>query len=192
MENEDNLIRQILLGKSEMFEHIVAKYQNLVFTVCLGIVHNEHDAENMAQETFLAAYCALASFHGDSFKSWLCRIAVNKSIDCKRKLSAQSALNMLSFEDYAKYELQCESLGTHSQDRSSVEETLIRKERTERLADILSAISRKYSTIIKAFYYDQLSVKEIARRLDLPEKTVETRLYRGRKIIKEKWGEFEI
>jgi len=63
MAYEDNLIRQILLGNNEMFEQIVLKYQNLAYTICLNIVENGYDAENMAQESFLAAYRALKIFY---------------------------------------------------------------------------------------------------------------------------------
>jgi hypothetical protein len=48
MEHETDLIRQILLGRNELFEQIVLEYQDLVYTVCLNIVKNAHDAENNA------------------------------------------------------------------------------------------------------------------------------------------------
>jgi RNA polymerase sigma factor (sigma-70 family) len=175
MENEHVLIRQILLGESELFEHIVLHYQNLVFTVCFNIVQNEHDAENMAQEAFLTAYCSLANYHGGNFKSWLCKIAANKSIDFKRRSTK------LNYEDYTLYEQRAQS-------EDDIEELLVQNERQEKLRELLSAIPEKYSTVIEAFYYQQLPVKEIARRMGLPQKTVETRLYRGKKILKERWG----
>ena len=174
MEHEADLIRQILLGRPELFEQIVLKYQNLVFTVCLNIVKNTYDAENMAQETFLTAYRSLSDFRGGHLKSWLCRIAANKSIDCKRK---QSRFVFEGFEE------------SREQAGTSVEEAVEGKERTERLEHILSALPGKYAAIIEAFYYSQLTVKEIARRMKLPERTVETRLYRAKKLIRDRWGE---
>ena len=174
MEHAHNLIQQILLGKTELFEQIVLKYQDLVFTVCLNIVKDEHTAENMAQEAFLAAYCALSDFHGNSFKSWLCKIAVNKSIDYKRK--------------YSKMEIvDCTEQDLHINDVKNIDELLIQSERKEKLEHILSNISPKYQAVIRAFYFDQLSVKEISQRLKMSERTIETRLYRARQIIKERW-----
>ena len=176
MEHEHSLIKEILLGDKNLFEQLVLKYQNLVFTVCLNIVDNEHDAENMAQESFLAAYCALSDFHGSNFKSWLCKIAVNKSIDFKRK---QSKVDIV---DYTIEESDLMDGG------DSVEDILIQSERMEKMESVLSGISAKYRVVVEAFYYDRLSVKEISQRLELPEKTVETQLYRARQIIKERWG----
>ena len=174
MESEYHLIRQILLGKNEVFEQLVLNYQNLVFTVCLHIIGNEFDAEDIAQESFLAAYRALANFHGSSFKSWLCKIAVNKSIDYKRKQSKADVV------DYALQE-------PRISDGDTVENLFLQNERKEKLEYILSDLSVKYATVIRAFYYDRLSVKEIAQWLALPEKTVEVRLYRARRMIKERW-----
>ena len=176
MEQEHDLIKQILLGEKNLFEKLVLKYQNLVFTVCLKIVGNEHDAENMAQEAFITAFCSLSDFQGSSFKSWLCKIAVNKSIDYKRTQSkvdiANDPIEELNLID----------------DGDSIEEMLIKRQTREKMDNILSEISEKYRAVIQAFYYDRLSVKEISQQLGLPEKTVETRLYRAKRIIKERWG----
>jgi RNA polymerase sigma factor (sigma-70 family) len=180
MENEADLIRQILLGRSELFEPIILEYQNLVFTVCLNIVRNKYDAENMAQETFLTAYSSLADFRGGNFKAWLCRIAVNKSIDCKRR---QERLVLAGFDETAGLS------GSEASVEETVAETWERKERREKLKQILAALPDKYGSVIKAFYYGRLPVKEIARRMELPERTVETRLYRAKKMIRERWGE---
>jgi RNA polymerase sigma-70 factor (ECF subfamily) len=176
MEIDAGIIRQILLGNRDLFEQIIIKYQNLVYTVCLNIVENPHDAENMAQETFLTAYSSLAGFRGENLKAWLCRIAANKSIDCKRK---RSRFAMDEFID--SVELAGES----------AEDTLIRTERIERLEHILAVLPEKYIHVVRAFYYNRLTVKEISRWLELPERTVETRLYRAKRLIRERWGDDE-
>jgi len=174
VENEYDVVRQIVDSKSEAFEQIVFEYQNLVFTICLNIAGSSADAENLAQETFLSAYRSLQSFNGANFKSWLCRIAVNKSIDFKRKQSK------ILFVDDALPEL-------HSQD--DAQKILEQKEEKEKLTQILKDIPDKYSFVVKAFYYDGLKVKEIARQIKKSERTVETRLYRAKRLIKRRWGE---
>jgi RNA polymerase sigma-70 factor (ECF subfamily) len=163
-------------GKPELFEQIVLDYQNLIFTVCFNIVRDSGDAENLAQETFLTAYRSLSGFRGENLKAWLCRIAVNKSIDYKRKHSK------IVFEELEAHSAKADSSG---------EELFEQKELSEKLNAILTHIPEKYSSVIRAFYYDLLPVKEIARKKNLPEKTVETQLYRARKLIKERWGDDE-
>ena len=177
MYNEQDVVKYILLGDIEQFEQIVLTYQNLVFTVCYNIVRNEQDAENMAQETFLTAFRSLSSFRGSCLKSWLCRIATNKCIDFKRR-HTRAALGDL---------LECENMS----DGMSVEENLLRQERLELLDEALGGIGEKYSEVLRAFFFDDLSVKQIAARMELPEKTVETRLYRAKKLIRERWRDYE-
>jgi len=162
-------------GKPELFEQIVLDYQDLIFTVCFNIVRDSGDAENLAQETFLTAYRSLSGFRGENLKAWLCRIAVNKSIDYKRKHSKLLFVDLDSHAEKARTD-------------DSIEDLLEQKERLEKLNTILAYIPDKYSSVIRAFYYDRLPVKEIARQRELPEKTVETQLYRARKLIKERWG----
>ena len=177
MENEYDVIGRILDGKSQDFEKIVLRYQNLVFSVCLNIVGNHTDAENLAQETFLSAYCSLASFSGANFKSWLCRIAVNKCIDFKRKQT-----KLLFMDDIENEARQSDDVG----------KWLEQKEKKEKLAQILKDIPDKYALVIKAFYYDGFKVKEIAKQIRKPEKTVETQLYRAKRLIKRRWGEDDV
>jgi RNA polymerase sigma-70 factor (ECF subfamily) len=172
----DDLIRQILRGHTALFEQIVLEYQNLVYTVCLNIVKNTHDAENAAQEAFLTAYQSLSAFKGGSLKSWLCRIATNKAIDCVRK---QSKIALVDFDEFEFSEPKQESL----------EQTFERKDLHERLKHVLSALPDKYSTVIREFYYNERSVKDIAKALELPERTIETRLYRAKKLIREQFRE---
>jgi len=162
------------------FEQIVLKYQNLVYTVCFNILKNPQDAENTAQETFLSAYLNLRSpseniNETDNLKSWLCKIAVNKSIDFKRK----NAKNL--YEELSEYAIDIP--------QNQPENQFEQKERSERLNTVISNIPEKYANAIKAFYFKQMSVREIAKYYNIPEKTVETHLYRAKKLIKERWGE---
>ena len=175
---ENDLIRRIVGGESELFEELVLRYQNLVFTVCLNIVRDRQDAENMAQEAFLAAFLALRTYGGQNFKTWLCRIAVNKSIDCKRKRD-----RAYRYED-AFEEAEAEPSGG-----PGVEDWLAERERSEKLHRAMAAIPEKYSSVLRERYYGSLPVKEIARRREVPEKTVETWLYRAKKLIRERWGD---
>lgn len=69
-------------GEREAFERLVARYQRDVYRLCYRYVNNHHDADDMAQETFLKAYRAIRAFRGDSaFATWLYRIAVNTCLN---------------------------------------------------------------------------------------------------------------
>ena len=180
MDCENDLIARIAKGETELFEQIVLKYQNLIYTVCLNILKNPHDAENTAQETFLSAFLDISGKSKDieNLKSWVCRIAVNKAVDFKRK----------SYK-ITKNEESIEFSGFEIRDNTNIETQIEHKEQREKLNAVISNIPDKYANAIKAFYFERMSVKEIARYYKLPEKTVETHLYRAKKLIKERWGE---
>ena len=74
-------------NKEERFSIMVDTYQNLIFSVCYKVTGDYFMAEDLAQESFLAAYRNLDSFEGENEKAWLCRIATNKSIDYFRMFS---------------------------------------------------------------------------------------------------------
>ncbi len=70
----------------EPFEDIVKDYRNHVYNICLGMVKNEEDAEDLAQEVFVSAYKSYGAFKGESTAlTWLYRIAVNKCLEANRR-----------------------------------------------------------------------------------------------------------
>ena len=176
MECEQDSIRRIQSGNAGEFEQVVRQYQSLLFTVCMNVLHNEHHAENITQEAFMSAYCSLSAFHGDSLKAWLCRIAVNKAIDFRRK-QARIQNTEMDFEQYA-YSLA---------DNDPIEEQAEQRERAGKLKAILLSLPPKYKAVVSAHYFDHLTIPQIGTALNLPPKTVETQLYRARKLLKERW-----
>lgn len=63
------------------FNQLILRYQTLAFNIALRMIREERKADDLVQESFLKAYCTLATFRGGSFKCWLLRIVSNRSID---------------------------------------------------------------------------------------------------------------
>ena len=84
--DETELIREAKRGNREAFGVLVERYQRRVVGVALAVVHNQEDALELAQETFVRAYENLGSFESrSSFSTWLYRIAANLAIDLRRR-----------------------------------------------------------------------------------------------------------
>ena len=86
------------MGKNDSKEKLIQlmdRYQNLVFSVCLKLTGDYFTAEDIAQETFIAAYRHLDDFDGQNEKAWICRIASNKCIDYLRS----SEMKEVAFTD---------------------------------------------------------------------------------------------
>ena len=91
-EQDRRLIVRAQAGDSGAFRLLVERHQRRVFAIALGLVRDEQDAREIAQEAFLRVHKGLPQFHGgSSFFTWLYRIVTNLSIDLMRKPSRREA-----------------------------------------------------------------------------------------------------
>ena len=83
--NEQELIQRLRNGDEQAFKYLVDNFQDRVFNTVIGIVQNEQDAEDVAQEVFIQVYRAIHSFKGESqLSTWIYRIATTRSLDLLR------------------------------------------------------------------------------------------------------------
>jgi RNA polymerase sigma-70 factor (ECF subfamily) len=91
-EHDKRLILRAQAGDTAAFRLLVERHQRRVFAIALGLVRDEQDAREIAQEAFLRVHKGLPEFHGgSSFFTWLYRIVTNLSIDLMRKPSRREA-----------------------------------------------------------------------------------------------------
>lgn len=75
------LIRQTIDGNNEAFAELVDRYKNAVYRHSFAVVQNEDEAEDVAQDTFITAYCKLQSYNPEyRFATWLFKITTDKSL----------------------------------------------------------------------------------------------------------------
>src|SRR3982750_3665153 len=84
--SELDLVKQCQDGKAEAFDQLVSRYRTRVFGMIYNMVHNEQDAWDLAQDSFLKAWKSIGRFRGQSsFYTWIYRIVTNVTIDWLRK-----------------------------------------------------------------------------------------------------------
>ncbi len=165
-----------MAGNRDAYGELVAKYQSMVYRVCLKFTRDEHAAEDLAQEVFIKAYHALSGFRQDAlFSTWLYQITVRKCLDWKRSVEREWQRHGEAL--YDEYEWP---------DSETPERSLVDKERTLRLRELVEGLQEPYRTVTKLFYFYQQSYKEIAERTGTSVKTVESQLYRARRMLREK------
>ena len=83
MTNEDQIVAQVLAGKTSEFRKLVEQYHQPVFRFARNLIGDEHDAEDITQEVFLAAFDHLASYNTNraSLLTWLFTIARNRCVN---------------------------------------------------------------------------------------------------------------
>jgi RNA polymerase sigma factor (sigma-70 family) len=180
MDSEELIIKNVLRGDDEAFRHIVEKYQGLVFSICLNTLKNHYDAENAAQETFLKAYRSLYQYNGRSFKSWIGRIATSCAIDLYRKMKAKS--QEIQFD---------EGLEIRDSLQTTVQDIIIEREDREKVSHLYRSLPGIYKSVVEKYYIEGMSYQNIALDENISIKTVESRLYRAKKLLKERWDEDE-
>lgn len=176
MITDELLVYRARDGDLKAYEILIQRYQDKVYNLAARMINNREDARDLAQETFIQIYKSLQHFRGDcSFCTWLYRVASNKCLDFLRRKRPEQVCHP-AFE---KDELIADS-------RAGPEEHLIKEEEAYMVRKALANLPRNYRMVLVLNHYQLLSYKEIAKILDLPVKTVATRLYRARLILKEK------
>lgn len=182
MHSEDILIKKALAGDHDAFRHIVEKYQNYVFAIVLNITQDYQEAENIAQETFIQIYRSLSQYHFGGFKTWIGRIATNKAIDWKRKRKKEKENQVIYLDDL---------IDIRDDENNQVEKQLIGAEDLETMQSLCNKLPPKYGNVVKKYFFQSKSYKQIALEEGISIRTVETRLYRAKKILRECWKEVE-
>lgn len=171
------LIQLILAGQIQYYRELVSRYQHKVFSVSLKITNNHKDAEDLSQEVFIKAFQSLSQFNSQSsFSTWLYRIAINKGIDWKRKNKKLERV-----DNVIELPSQIEQL-----DSTVIpEESFFSKNQKESMVLMIQKLPKVYQNVVHLYYYENLTYQQIAKKLGVANKTVESRLYRARLMLKD-------
>ncbi len=180
MISEELLIKRAVAGDEDSFNQIIETYKNYVFAIILNFIKDYGEVENVAQEVFLQMYISLPNYDNDNFKGWISRITSNKSIDWIRKKKSKFKEEVLELTEILVEESERDKVETP-------EQLLIKKEENEDLSNVLNSIPDIYREVLEQFYFKEMSYEEIATREDVSVKTIASRLYRGKNILREKW-----
>lgn len=170
-QDEVSLLRASLAGDTEAWGEIVLRYKDAVFGLCLGFLRNRADAEDLTHDTFIRAYENLRRYRLDKrFSTWLFTVAANL---CRNQLRHRRYHPVVSPPDQI----------SGGADPAVV---IAREARHERVRAGLDSLPYAYRAPLVLRYYNDLSYKEIAEVLSLPEGTVKTRIHRAKVMLKER------
>ena len=141
---------------------LVGAYQTSLLRMCYTILRDQAQAEDAVQETFLKAYKSMETFRGDSSeKTWLMRIAINTCRDFRRSSWVRYLDRRVIPEDLP--------LASNPLEEKSVE-----------LTAAIMRLPQKLQEATLLHYYQNMTTREIADALKVPQSTVATRLKRAR------------
>jgi RNA polymerase sigma-70 factor (ECF subfamily) len=176
--DDNRLIEQAQHGSREAFEAIVKRYERKVFHLAYGFVQDRGSADDLAQEVFIKAYFSLSKFRFQSeFGTWLYRIAVNHIKDYLRKSSRKKEVSLEEFKEVpaAVSDPIKEKELEHTEDK-----------KRKLIFRVLATLPQKYRMILTLRDVRGLPYEEIARILRISPGTVDSRLYRARRMLRGK------
>jgi RNA polymerase sigma-70 factor (ECF subfamily) len=168
-EDDQTLVHQCLKGNRGAFETIVEKYHKTVFNIAFRILNDGEDAADVTQSVFLRAYEHLSGFSPRyKFFSWLYKIAVNVSLNALKQRRDLPSLN----EEMVSGGKSPEDVYNDSELREKIQEALMK-------------LGIDYRVVVVLSYFQDLSYNEIAYVLEIPEKTVKSRLFTARRMLRD-------
>lgn len=172
MTDELHAIARAKAGDPAAFQQLVEAYQTNVYRLALRMCGNDHDAQEVAQEAFLAAWKGLPSFRGESkFSSWLYQLTTHAAIDFLRREKRHRGAVPLDEQ------LDLAAEGTPQQAAEEAELQQI-------LQQALNTLTPEHREIFLLRQMRQLSYEEIGKLLDLEAGTVKSRLSRAKKQLR--------
>ena len=177
------LVKSAKAGSKDSMSRLIELCEQSVYCNCLYLLRNEEEAKDMAQEVLLTVFTKLDTLkREEAFFEWVKIIAVNK---CKNKLKRANPYFLLEGTGEASdEEVDPYSRFADRRDQVSPEKSLDRREVKELLVKCVEELPDAQRLCIVLFYYDDLSIKQIARLMEVSEGTVKSRLAYGRLNLK--------
>jgi RNA polymerase sigma-70 factor, ECF subfamily len=175
------LVKRCQAGDSGAFNELVVRYRSKAFMMVYGMVQNEQDAWDLAQDGFIKAWKSIHRFKGESsFYTWLYRIMTNVTIDSLRRKGIHGEAE---FDDrIAPANVEPASRTTPAADPLPYEK-LERRDIRQRINDAIAKLSPEHRAVIVMKEMEDLQYSEIAEILECSIGTVMSRLFYARKKL---------
>jgi RNA polymerase sigma-70 factor (ECF subfamily) len=167
--DDKTLVEQSLNGDTRSFELLVDRYEKVLYNVSLRMLNSPEDAMDVTQTAFIKAYEKLDTFNSKyKFFSWIYKIMINESLNVlnRRKPLDEVDSNLVSRD-------------------KTPDEEYRENWMAERVQAAVATLPLDYRRLIVLRHFGNLSYRDMSGALDLPEKTVKSRLYTARQMLKD-------
>jgi RNA polymerase sigma-70 factor (ECF subfamily) len=148
----------------QSLEILIEQYQKSLYAAAFNICKIAEDANDVVQDTFIQYYISSKQFKDEEhLKAWLLRVAINRAKDVTRSFWRRNKIPLEEYTEQISFET--------SQDSD--------------LFEAVMKLSEKYRVVLHLYYYEDMSVKEIAKILRVSEAGIKMRLSRGRSLLKD-------
>ena len=182
--DEHSLIRDAKKGDEKAFDKLVHLYMKKAYAVAFRYMRNDQDTQDMVQEAFLKSYINIKNFDERyKFSSWFFRILVNCCINVLKRESKKSFLFDSPGKD-GEYEIEKQAIDKQTL-KYNPENDLIKKEKRRIVLEGVHSLPQKQRDVLLLYDIEGFSQYEVSEMLDIPRGSVMSRLFYGRKKLKE-------
>jgi len=161
-------VRKVCAGDTKAFRYFVEQYKTLSITLAVSIVKDEFIAEEVVQDAFINAFRAMKNFNFNSkFNTWFYRIVVNEAFKRLKKMRMEVVDFRQDYDDQVADESEILAL---QQD-----------EQAQLINQALKLLPPRESLVLRLFYLQEESIKEVASITGWSESNVKVILHRARK-----------
>ena len=180
---QEELIRRIKAGESDLFYQLIEPYQKSVYTAAYSILGNEADAEDAAQDALVKCLARLDQFRAEAkFSTWLIQIAINEARMRRRK----DRKGLYESLDKDREDEEGDYIPKDFADwREIPSEALEQKQLKQALAHALASLKPIYREVFVLRDVQGLNIRETAQMLGINETLVRTRLLRARLMMRD-------
>ena len=179
---EIELVKRCQRGDSRAFDELVTRYRTRIFGMIYNMVHNEQDAWDLAQDSFLKAWKSIKRFRGkSSFYTWIYRIVMNVTIDHMRKKQIKGggaefddAIQLKEIEPAARTAPKADALPFERMERSELR---------QKIDNAIAQLTPEHRAVILMKETEDMQYHEIAEALGCSIGTVMSRLFYARKRL---------
>lgn len=175
MFDEKGLIPKILNGDLKAFDLLIKQYERLVFHICFKLVNSNDDAQDISQDVFIKIFKSLKNFeYRSKLSTWIASITYS------------TALNYLKKNKRDRLEAYPEDIENYHFTITDPENELIKKDASQYINYLITQLPPQYRMVLTLFHLEEFSYQEIEQITGMPEGTIKSYLFRGRKLLKEK------
>jgi len=172
------LVSACQVGDQEAFALLVQRHQRFVFNLVFRMLGQYEEADEVTQETFLAAWQGLPGFRGKArFSTWLYRIAYNCALKQLEQRKRDQALQLA---------IQVEQADQRINNDERIGAEIEAHDRQTIIREHLSKLPAKYRIVLVLRHLQEMTYEEMAEILTMPVGTIKTHLFRARNLLKER------
>ncbi len=186
--DDNEVMLRVSAGDDVAFDYLVSKYRRQIVAFMYRMVHNQGQAEELAQDCFLRVYRSRANYAAEArFTTWLYRIATNLVLNYARDTRSERIAAKVNLDEP---DAETGAMPDVADPGLTAEASLLRRERLAAIRQQVMALPEKQRVAVLMHKYQEMDYRQIAGVLKLSESATKSLLFRAYETLRQKLQQF--